>query len=55
MFRHRGPGYGWPDQFGSGWHGRRSPFGGFVSMALAAALVALAISWWNGRRHPFTL
>jgi hypothetical protein len=47
-------GYGWPDQIGRQWYRRGSPFAGVVSSAVALALVALAISWWNGRRHPFT-
>jgi hypothetical protein len=49
-----GMGYGWPDQIGRQWYRRGSPFGGFVSAGFALALIALAISWWNGRRQPFT-
>ena len=52
MFRQCG-GYGWPNQFGRHWHRRGSPFGGLLSAAFMVALIALAISWWNGRQ-PFT-
>jgi hypothetical protein len=50
----RSCGYGWPDQFGRRWHRRRGPFGSPMSLALLMALIALAVSWWNGRRQPFT-
>jgi hypothetical protein len=54
MFRHCGQGYGWPDQFGRRWYRHRTPFGGLIRTAMLFALVAMAISWWNGRRQPFT-
>jgi hypothetical protein len=50
--------YGWPNQYGRGWHRgwypRRFPFGGLVSTVMTVALIALAISWWQGRRSPLT-
>jgi len=52
MFRNCG--YGWPDQFGREWPRHRSPFGGLFRIAILFALIGLAISWWNGRRQPFT-
>jgi len=51
MFRHGG--YGWPDQYGR-WCRHRSPFGGLISTAITLALIAMAISWWRGRRSPLT-
>ena len=67
MYRHRGPRwgrfggpasygnwtYGWPGQYG-GWYGRRSLFGSLASAAVTVALIALAVSWWRGRRQPFS-
>jgi hypothetical protein len=60
MFRRYGwTDFGWPNQYGRGWHRgwyprRRFPFGGLASTAMTVALIALAISWWRGRRSPFT-
>jgi len=51
MFRHCG--YGWPDQYGR-WYRRRSPFGGLISTVMTLALIAMAFSWWRGRRSPFS-
>jgi len=48
----RSCGYGWPDQYGR-WYRRRSPFGGLISSVMTLALIAIAFSWWRGRRSPF--